>query len=146
MYFYQKILVSSGISAIAVHGRTIDERPQHPNRNETISKIAKHLSIPVIANGGSKDIEKYKDIIKFKESTGCSSVMIARAAQWNCSIFRKSGLLPMEDVITAYLRYAVDYDNAPSNTKYCVQNIIRDLQESPLGKHFLASQTLEQIW
>lgn len=141
-----QVLVSSGISAITVHGRTVDERPQHPNRIETISKIADHLKIPVIANGGSKDIEKYKDILKFKEDTGASSVMLARAAQWNCSIFRKQGLLPMEDIIKDYLRYAVDYDNAPSNTKYCVQNIIRDLQESPLGKKFLASQTLEQIW
>lgn len=146
MHCYQQVLVSSGISAIAVHGRTIDERPQHPNRNKTISNVAKHLSIPVIANGGSKDIEKYKDIAKFKEETGCTSVMIARAAQWNCSIFRREGLLPMEDIIKAYLKYAIDYDNAPSNTKYCVQNIIRDLQESPLGKKFLASQTLEQIW
>ncbi|XP_043283785.1 tRNA-dihydrouridine(20) synthase [NAD(P)+]-like isoform X2 [Venturia canescens] len=139
------VLVSSGISAITVHGRTVDERPQHPNRNETISRIAKHLKIPVIANGGSKDIEKHKDILKFKEDTGASSVMLARAAQWNCSIFRKQGLLPMEDVIQGYLRYSIDYDNAPSNTKYCVQNIIRDLQESPLGKKFLATQTLEQI-
>lgn len=42
-------LVSTGISAIAVHGRTKDERPQHQNRNETIKKIAKSVSIPVIA-------------------------------------------------------------------------------------------------
>lgn len=43
-----KILASSGISAIAVHGRTKTERPQHPNRNVTIKKIAETLSIPVI--------------------------------------------------------------------------------------------------
>lgn len=42
-------LVSTGISAIAVHGRTKDERPQHQNRNETIKNIAKSISIPVIA-------------------------------------------------------------------------------------------------
>lgn len=72
--------------------------------------------------------------------------MLARSAQWNCSIFRKEGLLPMEDVIKSYLRYAVDYDNSPSNTKYCIQNILREFQESPLGRKFLDSQTLEQIW
>jgi len=72
--------------------------------------------------------------------------MLARAAQWNCSVFRKEGPLPMENVIKAYLKYAVDYDNSPSNTKYCVQNILRELQDSPLGRKFLDAQTLEQIW
>lgn len=42
-------LVSTGISAIAVHGRTKAERPQHANRNRTIKAIAEHVSIPVIA-------------------------------------------------------------------------------------------------
>lgn len=42
-------LASTGISAIAVHGRTKTERPQHANRNKTIEVIAKKLSIPVIA-------------------------------------------------------------------------------------------------
>lgn len=43
-----KTLASSGISAIAVHGRTRTERPQHLNRNSTIRKIAEALDIPVI--------------------------------------------------------------------------------------------------
>lgn len=139
------ILTSTGIEAIAVHGRTIEERPQHPNRNDVLKQISERLSIPVIANGGSKDIQQHSDIFRFKEETGCSSVMLARAAEWNCSIFRKDGLLPMENVIKSYLKYAVDCDNSPSNTKYCVQNILRELQESPLGRKFLDSQTLEQI-
>jgi len=97
-------------------------------------------------SGGSKEIEKYEDIAKFREETGCSSVMLARAAQWNCSIFRPEGLLPLDDVITAYLRYTVDYDNAPANSKYCVQNMLRELQETPRGKKFLEAQTLQQMW
>ncbi|XP_076244192.1 dihydrouridine synthase 2 isoform X2 [Calliopsis andreniformis] len=105
-----ELLASTGIAAIAVHGRTVSERPQHAN-----------------------------------QLTGCNSVMLARAAEWNCSIFRKEGLLPMEDVIKSYIKYAVDYDNSPSNTKYCVQNILREQQESPLGKKFLNSRTMEQI-
>ncbi|KAG7202372.1 hypothetical protein KM043_018695 [Ampulex compressa] len=138
-------LVASGISAITVHGRTVDERPQHANRNDVLKEISSRLSIPVIANGGSREIQNHSDISRFKEITGCSSVMLARAAEWNCSVFRKEGLLPMEDVIKSYLKYAVDYDNPPSNTKYCVQNILREHQESSLGRKFLSSQTMEQI-
>lgn len=44
-----------------------------------------------------------------------------------------------------YLKLSVDYDNPPNNTKYCVQNMLRELQESPLGKKFLESQTNEQF-
>lgn len=47
-------LVETGIAAITVHGRTVDERPQHPNRNGAIRNVAEHVKIPVIANGGSK--------------------------------------------------------------------------------------------
>lgn len=83
---------------------------------------------------------------RFKEETGCNSIMLGRAAQWNCSVFRKEGPLPMEDVIKSYLKHAIDCDNSPSNTKYCIQNILRELQESPLGRKFLDAQTLEQIW
>ncbi|KAM3964688.1 LOW QUALITY PROTEIN: dihydrouridine synthase 2 [Aphomia sociella] len=138
-------LVSSGIKAIAIHGRTRDERPQHAVHTDIIHYVADNISIPVIANGGSKEIEKHNDIYKFKELTGCSSVMIARAAEWNCSIFRKEGLLSMDTVIKDYLKLAVDYDNSPSNTKYCIQNILRDLQETPRGRQFLECQMLEQI-
>uniref|UniRef100_A0A2A4JSU6 DRBM domain-containing protein n=1 Tax=Heliothis virescens TaxID=7102 RepID=A0A2A4JSU6_HELVI len=138
-------LVSSGIKAIGIHGRTKDERPQHAVHTDIIKYIAERISIPVIANGGSKEIEKHNDIYKFKEMTGCSSVMIARAAEWNCSIFRKEGMLPMDTVIKEYLKLAVDFDNSPSNTKYCVQNILRELQDTPRGRQFLDCQTLEQI-
>lgn len=169
-------LVGSGIKAIGIHGRTRNERPQHPVHPDIIKYVAERISIPVIAkygilflpmwinfnvnfpivciisamlicfSGGSKEIDKYSDIFKFKEACGCSSVMIARAAEWNCSIFRKKGILPMDTVINEYLKLAVDYDNPPANTKYCIQNILRDLQETPRGRQFLECQTLQQIW
>lgn len=97
-------------------------------------------------SGGSREIENYKDIFKFKEECGCSSVMIARTAEGNCSIFRPTGMKNLDDVICDYLKLAVDYDNSPSNTKYCVQNMLKELQETPRGKKFLECQTMEQIW
>uniref|UniRef100_A0A1B6FVG1 DRBM domain-containing protein n=1 Tax=Cuerna arida TaxID=1464854 RepID=A0A1B6FVG1_9HEMI len=140
-----KGLAETGISAIAVHGRTQAERPQHDNHADRIRAVAEALSIPVIANGGSKEINRYGDIELFRKETNASSVMIARAAEWDCSIFRKEGRLPLDTVISAYLRYAVDYDNPDGNTKYCVQNILRDQQDSPLGRMFHEAQTNEQI-
>lgn len=46
---FVKDLVSTGISAIGVHGRIKEERPQHPNRSKTIRYIAENIDIPVIA-------------------------------------------------------------------------------------------------
>lgn len=77
-----------GISAIAVHGRMRQERPQHKVHADMIRKVAENLIIPVIANGGSNEIKTHDDIFKFKENSGTSSVMVARAAQWNPSIFQ----------------------------------------------------------
>jgi tRNA-dihydrouridine synthase 2 len=43
------VIQNCGVAAVAVHGRTKEERPQHPNNNEAIKKIAENLKIPVIA-------------------------------------------------------------------------------------------------
>uniref|UniRef100_A0A8C4NEZ4 Dihydrouridine synthase 2 n=1 Tax=Eptatretus burgeri TaxID=7764 RepID=A0A8C4NEZ4_EPTBU len=45
-----KMMEQTGISAIAVHGRTKDERPQHPVHLDSVRAISKAISIPVIAN------------------------------------------------------------------------------------------------
>lgn len=44
-----KKLVSTGISAIAIHGRKKDERPQHAVHTDFIQFVAERISIPVIA-------------------------------------------------------------------------------------------------
>jgi tRNA-dihydrouridine synthase 2 len=142
-----KELESTGIKAIGIHGRSRDERPQNKPHPEVIKAVIESdVKIPVICNGGSKDfIEKYGDINQFKELCGASSIMIARAAEWNVSIFRKEGMLPIMDVIKMYLKLAVDYDSVATNTKYCVQNMLRELQDSEMGKKFLEAQLMEQI-
>ncbi|VVC31543.1 Hypothetical protein CINCED_3A023870 [Cinara cedri] len=166
-----KKLATTGIAAIAVHGRTVKERPNHPNRNHFIKAISEALDIPVIAklllirytnvlclsryvltnnnvcfSGGSKEIETFEDITKFKNITGCSSVMIARTAEKNCSIFKRDGKLELGTIIRDYLHHAVDYDNVAPNTKYCIQNMLRNIQETEQGRHFLESTSLQQIW
>lgn len=88
----------------------------------------------------------FEDIEKFKNITGCSSVMIARTAEKNCSIFKREGKLELTTVIKNYLHHAVDYDNVAPNTKYCIQNMLRNIQETERGRNFLESTSLQQIW
>ncbi|KAJ8002839.1 hypothetical protein DPEC_G00163140 [Dallia pectoralis] len=141
-----KRIESTGVNAIGVHGRFKDERPRHPVHCDFIKAVSENVSIPVIANGGSLDLIKdHADIDEFRRVTGASSVMVARAAMWNPSVFRSQGLLPLEEVMKEYLKYAVRYDNHAFNTKYCLCQMLRDKVESPMGKQLLSAQTNEDI-
>lgn len=140
-----RMIEKCGVAAIAVHGRTKEERPNNPNHNNVIKKLAEALTVPVIANGGSKEITCYEDIERFRIETGAASVMLARAAMWNCSVIRQKGFIPLDEVVETYLRYCVDFDNQFTYSKYTVQNMLRELQDTPRGKAFLETQTLQEI-
>uniref|UniRef100_A0A3B4Z882 Dihydrouridine synthase 2 n=1 Tax=Stegastes partitus TaxID=144197 RepID=A0A3B4Z882_9TELE len=136
----------TGVTAVAVHGRFKEERPRHPVHCDYIQAVAQAVSIPVIANGGSLDLVKTNaDIEEFRMATGASSVMLARAAMWNASVFTSQGPLPVDKVMEEYLKYAIRYDNNAFNTKYCLCQMLRDKVESPLGKQVQAAQTNADI-
>jgi len=60
----------------------------------------------LLFSGGSHDhIQGYLDIEDFRRATAASSVMVARAAMWNPSIFLKEGPRPLEEVMQKYIRY-----------------------------------------
>ncbi|KAM4017328.1 tRNA-dihydrouridine(20) synthase [NAD(P)+]-like isoform 2-T2 [Anomaloglossus baeobatrachus] len=141
-----KIIERTGVAAIAVHGRKKAERQQHPVHCDFIKAVSEAVSVPVIANGGSQElIREFQDIEAFRSVTAASSVMVARAAMWNPSIFRREGSLPQEDVMRNYIRYAVMYNNHYTNTKYCLCQMIRDQLESPLGRKLHATQSTLDI-
>ncbi|EPZ35849.1 FMN-linked oxidoreductase [Rozella allomycis CSF55] len=130
-----KQIESTGVSAITVHTRTPSDKPTDPADWNCLSAIVNSVSIPVIANG---DIFSLEDAEKIKQQTGCASVMMARAAQANPSVFRKEGLLPLYEVTREYVKNSIDVDNIFHNTKYVT------LQMWPLRKdsiHLNIAQT-----
>ncbi|XP_067929611.1 tRNA-dihydrouridine(20) synthase [NAD(P)+]-like isoform X2 [Watersipora subatra] len=143
---FAKMAESTGIAALALHGRNKEERPKHQCRYSYIKKVAQALTIPVIANGGSGEIKEHSDIEKFRLACGASSVMVARAAEWNVSIFRKEGILSKDQLINEYIKVAIDYDNHWTNTKYCVQQILGSDVQSDEGTQLLASKCPEDIY
>ena len=84
--------------------RHIAERPRDPAHwdwMKEITELAKScIQAPLIING---DVFKHEDIQASKEKTGASSVMIARGAMWNASIFRPTPV-PINDIIVNYLK------------------------------------------
>ena len=81
-----KIAEASGISALAIHGRT---REQYYSGNadwDIISEIKNAINIPVIGNG---DVFSVEDARNMLNKTGCDAIMIGRGAQGNPWIFKR---------------------------------------------------------
>jgi tRNA-dihydrouridine synthase B len=76
----------SGISALAVHGRTRSDRFNGKAEYKTIREICNRVSIPVFANGDIRTPQKAAEVL---EHTGATGLMIGRAAQGNPWIFRE---------------------------------------------------------
>ncbi|TRY63084.1 hypothetical protein TCAL_13181, partial [Tigriopus californicus] len=145
-----KVIESTGVRAFAVHGRTKDERPNHAVHTDAIQAIVKQAAIPVIANGGSSNNRNssdntYDGIKAFWKETGAASVMVARAAEWNPSVFRPEGKAPVMEVVHKYLDYAIHYDYTFVIVKYTVQQILGSEQDSEMGKRFLHSATMRDL-
>ncbi len=81
-----KIAEDSGISALAVHGRTRECAYKGGVEYETIANIKSRINIPVIVNGDITSVEKVKDVLDY---THADAVMVGRAAQGNPWIFRE---------------------------------------------------------
>lgn len=81
-----KIAESVGIQALAVHGRTREDKYNGDAEYDNIANVKSRLIIPVIANGDITTPEKAAFVLKH---TGADALMIGRAAQGNPWIFQE---------------------------------------------------------
>ena len=81
-----RIAESAGVAALAVHGRTREQRFRGDAEYDTIAGIKSSVSIPVIANGDITSAAKARQVL---EKTGVDGLMIGRAAQGRPWIFRE---------------------------------------------------------
>jgi len=81
-----KIAESSGIQALAIHGRTRACAYSGDAEYDTIAAVKNSVSIPIIANGDITTPEKVKYVL---QQTGADAVMIGRAAQGRPWLFRE---------------------------------------------------------
>ncbi|KAM6564044.1 hypothetical protein CsatB_024042 [Cannabis sativa] len=133
----------TGVSALAVHGRKVADRPRDPAKWDEIADVVSSVSIPIIANG---DVFEYDDFQRIKTVTGASSVMVARGAIWNASIFSPH-VKPWEDVKREYVRKSILWDNDMKNTKYTLKEMIMHYTclELPEGKGVTKSESLADL-
>ena len=69
-----KRLERTGIKAIGVHARTVDERPKDKAHWEAFKPIVESVSIPIILNG---DIFTREDIEKVKLESSIVSLLLS---------------------------------------------------------------------
>lgn len=144
------LIESCGVTALGVHGRTKEQRPNDPCDAESILAVVRHTSLPIIANGGSSNnrnsqINTYQGIKQFWEKTEAASVMVARAAEWNPSVFREGEKEDIMVVIKKYFGYAIEFDYPFNIVKYCVQQLMGSMQDSDLGRRFLTCATMGDL-
>ncbi|XP_021631376.1 tRNA-dihydrouridine(20) synthase [NAD(P)+]-like isoform X1 [Manihot esculenta] len=134
----------TGVSALAVHGRKVADRPRDPAKWSEIADVVSALSIPVIANG---DVFDYGDFARIKAATGASSVMVARGALWNASVFSPEGKVHWEEVKREYVRKSILWDNDIKSTKHTLKEMIMHYSclELPEGKGVIKSENLADI-
>ncbi len=81
-----RIAEDAGIAALAIHGRTREDKYRGEAEYDTIAEIKAAASIPVIANGDIGDAARARAVLA---KTGADGLMIGRAAQGNPWIFRQ---------------------------------------------------------
>ena len=135
-----------GVSAFALHGRFVAQRPRDPAHWDLIKHVVESVKCPMIANG---DVFEYADFDKIRLQTGAAGAMCGRGGMWNTSVFRREGLLPPRDNLRALLKKCCEWEHSLKNTKYLMREILIKDKESGLenaeGRALNKSESLGDV-
>ena len=81
-----RIAEACGIQALAIHGRTRDQKYEGVAEYDTIAQIKAETRLPIWANGDIDSPQKAKEVL---EKTGADGLLIGRAAQGRPWIFQQ---------------------------------------------------------
>ncbi len=115
-----RIAQETGVSAIALHGRTVQQAYSGEADWDAIAQLAGHVDIPVLGNG---DIWEASDALRMVEQTGAAGVVVGRGCLGRPWLFR--------DLAAAFHGDAV----ATLPTLGEVRTMMRRHAELPVGAH-----------
>ncbi|XP_031478524.1 uncharacterized protein LOC116249544 isoform X4 [Nymphaea colorata] len=113
--------------------------------NDTV-ELARRIEktgVAALAVHGRRVADRPRDPAKW----GAASVMVARGAAWNASIFSPKGKLPWESVKKEYIRKSILWDNDIKSTKHTLKEMIMHYSSLELaeGKAVNKSNTLADL-
>jgi tRNA-dihydrouridine synthase 2 len=137
-----KSIEQTGVVAIAVHARHIEQRSRDAAHLQTLEQIKSAINVPLIANG---DCFKYEDFDEFREKYKCDAVMTARGALWNPSVFQTT-LIPKAECALKLIDYCEQFHCHPINTKYIMTKMWEHPNTSdPTYKQMLTVKTHDDM-
>ena len=120
-------LCRTGIVGLTVHCRTTPMRPRERairDQLRMIGSICREAGVACLMNG---DVTNRDQALKLAEEYGVDGGMIATAAEANSSCFRseaEGGLLPWREVVTEYMKLALNVQNRWGNTKFLLSQLM----------------------
>ena len=115
-----KLIESCGVTALAVHARRKHDRPRHWAQWDQFKLLRSELpsTLPLVLNG---DVFTPADVPRALEATGADSLMLARGAMWNPSIFevgRGGTMATQAEVMGRYIQLVEETENPIGNAKH----------------------------
>ena len=120
-------LCKTGIVGLTVHCRTTPMRPRERAIREQlrmIAEICREEGVACLMNG---DVKNRDEALQLAQEYGVDGGMIATAAEANSSCFRteeEGGLLPWREVVTEYMKTALEVENKWGNTKFLLSQLM----------------------
>ncbi len=146
-----RILEESGVSLIAVHGRTRGQVYSEPADWDAIAEVKQTVRVPVLGNG---DIHHVADIDRMKRLTGCDGVMIGRGAVGNPWIFSRRDIntvslserLPlMLDHLSRMVDFYGEREGVVQFRKHLIKYLRGRTMEMPEKEHLLTYTRFEEL-
>lgn len=120
-------LCGTGITGLTIHCRTRPMRPRERAIREQlrmIGGICHSHGVACLMNG---DVVSRDEGLKLAGEFGVDGAMIATAAEANSSVFlsqEQGGKKPWREVVTQYMRYALEVENKWGNTKFLLSQLM----------------------
>lgn len=137
-----------GIQALAIHGRTRDQKYTGEAEYDTIAEIKSLLNIPIWANGDIDSPEKAKSVLSYTQADG---ILIGRAAQGRPWIFRQlrhyletgqhlpePDPIEIGDILLGHLEALYQFYGEPTGVRVARKHLGWYAKDRPENRAFLA--------
>lgn len=120
-------LCKTGITGLTIHCRTRPMRPRERAIRDQlgmIGEICHSHGVACLMNG---DVKSRDEGLKLAADYGVDGAMIATAAEANSSVFlseSQGGKKPWREVVSQYVRYALEVENKWGNTKFLLSQLM----------------------